>query len=69
MREKFAACKALGGDVSEHMRAYLADIHSLDEDIGRLLKRLDELGLSDKHYRCLFKRSRFGTRSRRRQKA
>lgn len=46
MQEKFAACKALGGDVSEHMRAYLADLYSLDEDIGRLLKRLDELGLS-----------------------
>ena len=47
MQEKFAVCKAQGGDVSEHMRAYLAEIHSLDEDIGRLLKRLDELGLSD----------------------
>ena len=47
MREKFATCKALGGDVSEHMRAYLADIFSMDEDIGRLLKRLDDLGLRD----------------------
>lgn len=47
MQEKFAACRALGGDVNEHMRAYLADIYSLDEDIGRLLKRLDELGLSN----------------------
>jgi N-acetylgalactosamine-6-sulfatase len=47
MQEKFAACKAQGGNVSEHMRAYMADIHSLDEDIGRLLKRLDELGLSE----------------------
>ena len=47
MQEKFAACRALGGDVSEHMRAYLADIHSLDEDVGRLMKRLDELGLSE----------------------
>jgi N-acetylgalactosamine-6-sulfatase len=45
MQEKFAACKARGGDVSEHMRRYLADIYSMDEDIGRLLKRLDELGL------------------------
>jgi len=45
MQEKFAMCKAAGGNVSEHMRAYLADIYSLDEDIGRLLKRLDELGL------------------------
>ncbi len=47
MQEKFAACRALGGDVSKHMQAYLADIYSLDEDIGRLLKRLDELGLSN----------------------
>ena len=29
------------------MRAYLADIFSLDEDVGRLLKRLDELGLRE----------------------
>ena len=47
MREKFAACKARGGDVSEHMRRYLADIYSMDEDIGRVLKRLDELGLRE----------------------
>ena len=47
MQEKFAACKSMGGDVSEHMQAYLADIFSLDEDIGRLLKRLDELGLRE----------------------
>jgi N-acetylgalactosamine-6-sulfatase len=47
MREKFAICKARGGDVSEHMRRYLADLNSMDEDIGRLLKRLDELGLRD----------------------
>ena len=26
MQAKFANCKARGGDVSEHMRAYLADI-------------------------------------------
>ena len=47
MREKFAICKARGGDVSEHMRRYLADIYSMDEDIGRLLKRVDELGLRE----------------------
>lgn len=45
MQEKFSACKSRGGDVSEHMRRYLADIHSMDEDIGRVLKRVDELGL------------------------
>jgi N-acetylgalactosamine-6-sulfatase len=47
MRAKFAACKARGGDVSEHMRRNLADIHTMDEDIGRVLKRVDELGLRD----------------------
>ncbi len=47
MREKFAACKSNGGDVNEHMRRYLADINSMDEDIGRLLNRLDKLGLRD----------------------
>ena len=39
--------QARGGDVSEHMRRYLADIYSMDEDIGRVLKRVDELGLRD----------------------
>lgn len=48
MQEKFALCKARGGDVSEHMRRYLADITSMDEDIGRLLQRVDELGLREK---------------------
>ena len=47
MREKFALVKARGGDVSEHMRRYLADIASMDEDIRRLLKRVDELGLRE----------------------
>jgi len=47
MREKFALYKARGGDVSEHMRRYLADLYAMDEGIGRLLTRLDELGLRD----------------------
>jgi arylsulfatase A-like enzyme len=47
MREKFEICRKRGGDVSEHMRRFLADIHSLDDDIGRLLKRVDELGLRE----------------------
>ncbi len=48
MQEKFAMCRARGGDVSDHMRRYLADLYSMDEDIGRLLKRIDELGLREK---------------------
>ncbi len=47
MQEKFANCKKLGGDVSTHMRAYLADVKSMDHDIGMLLKLLDELGLRE----------------------
>jgi len=47
MQEKFANCKKQGGDVSQHMRAYLAELKSLDENAGRLLKRLDELGLRE----------------------
>ena len=47
MREKFALCKKLGADVSTHLRAYLAEVKSMDDDAGRLLKRLDELGLRE----------------------
>lgn len=47
MQEKFTTCKKLGGDVSEHMRAFLADVKSMDDDVGRLLQRLDELGLRE----------------------
>ena len=47
LREKFAACRQLGGDVSDHFRRYLADVFSLDEEVGRLLKRIDDLGLRE----------------------
>ncbi len=45
MQEKFALCRKQGGDVSVHMRNWLAEIRAMDEEIGRLLTRLDELGL------------------------
>lgn len=47
MQEKFAACKKLGGDVSAHMRAWLAELKAMDDEIGALLKRLDALGLRE----------------------
>lgn len=47
MREKFQVVKDAGGDVTDGMRRYMADIESLDDAVGRLLKRLDELGLRD----------------------
>ncbi len=47
MLAKFAAVRKAGGDVDDAMRRYLADIESLDDAVGRILKRLDELGLRD----------------------
>lgn len=47
LREKFTLCQKFGGDVNDHFRRYLADVFSLDEEVGRLLKRIDELGLRE----------------------
>lgn len=47
MQAKFEDVRQGGGDVDDGMRRYLADIESLDDSIGRILKRLDELGLRD----------------------
>lgn len=47
MREKFAMCKKLGGDPAAHLRAFLADVKSMDDEVGRLLAKLDELGLRE----------------------
>ncbi len=47
MHGKFNDVRQAGGDVHDGMRRYLADVESLDDSVGRLLKRLDELGLRD----------------------
>ena len=47
MREKFETCRKQGGDVNAHMHAYLADVKSMDDDVGRILAKIDELGLRD----------------------
>ena len=47
MLPKFNAVRRARGDVDDGMRRYLADVESLDDSVGRLLKRLDELGLRE----------------------
>lgn len=47
MREKFDRCREAGADPATHFRAYLADVKSMDDEIGGLLARLDELGLRE----------------------
>ncbi len=47
MQAKFDWVRKNGGDVSERMRRYLADVSSLDDSVGRLLKKLDDLGLRE----------------------
>lgn len=47
MQGKFKIVKEAGGKVDDGMRRYLADVESLDDGVGRILKRLDELGLRE----------------------
>jgi len=47
MQEKFDTCQRIGGDLNESMRNYLGDVYSLDLQVGRLLRKIDELGLRD----------------------
>ena len=47
MRSKFDLCVSKGCDLDEAMRKYLGSVRSLDEDVGRLLAKLDELNLRD----------------------
>jgi N-acetylgalactosamine-6-sulfatase len=48
LREKFQQVRELGGDVNQAMRNYLGDVASLDDAVGRLLQRLDDLGLRER---------------------
>jgi len=46
MHAKFNEVRSSNGDVDDGMRRYLADVESLDDSVGTILKRVDELGLS-----------------------
>ena len=48
MQEKFAQVRELGGDVDAAMRNYLGDVAALDDQVGKLLTRIDELGLRER---------------------
>jgi N-acetylgalactosamine-6-sulfatase len=41
------AAEASGENIDERMRVYLADIYAMDVQVGKLLKKLDELGISN----------------------
>ena len=47
MQIKFDEAEALGGDIDDGMRNYLADLYALDMQIGWILDKLDRLGLAD----------------------
>jgi N-acetylgalactosamine-6-sulfatase len=46
-REKLDAVRKHGGDVDDAMRRFLGEAFSMDQDIGRLLAKLDELKLTE----------------------
>jgi N-acetylgalactosamine-6-sulfatase len=48
MKQKFANTRAHGFDVNTCMGSYLADVHSLDLAVGRVLQALDEWKLAEK---------------------
>ncbi len=47
MQKKFDECVQIGGDLDDSMRQYLGDVYSIDLNVGRVLKTLDQLGLRD----------------------
>ena len=47
MQQKFDECRQIGGDLDKSMHQYLGDVYSLDANVGRVMKALDELGISD----------------------
>ncbi len=45
MQKKFDECLKIGGDLDDSMRQYLGDVSSIDRNVDRILKAIDELGL------------------------
>ncbi len=47
MRKKFDECEEIGGELDDSMRQYLGDVWSIDQNVKRVLKAIDELGIRD----------------------
>ena len=47
MQTKFDELLSIGGNINASMHDYLGEVLALDENVGRLLDKLDEMGLSD----------------------
>ena len=47
MQHKFDDCVRIGGDLDDSMRQYLGDLWSMDRNVGRVMKAIDELGIAD----------------------
>lgn len=45
MQQKFDECLQIGGNLDEAMGQYLGDVHSIDRNVDRVLKAIDELGI------------------------
>lgn len=45
MQHKFDECLEIGGDLDESMRQYLGDVYQIDQNVGRILKTIDDLNL------------------------
>lgn len=47
MQKKIEDYRKAGADVNDAMRRYLAEVEAMDANVGRLLQKLDELGLTE----------------------
>lgn len=47
MQNKFDECLEIGGKLDESMRQYLGDVYSIDLNMARVLKAIDDLGIRD----------------------
>lgn len=47
MQPKFDKCLQLGCDLDTSMATYLAEVYSIDVNVGRIMNLIDELGLRD----------------------